>query len=94
MQSRSVKSKHCFLGCSNLNKLLLLFVVFSQVSASQNNGIYELPLTRHKLPTNLALIGRHLEDKERYSSKATLEHDVRNHGNYAYSTMLYIGSHH
>ena len=93
MQSRSVKSKHCLLG-SNFNKLLLLFEVFSLASATLNNGIYELPLTRHKLPTNLGSISRHLEDKERYSSKATLEHDVRNHGNYAYSTMLYIGSHH
>ena len=75
----SVKSK----------KHLIYFIVSISLAvvqrsqASQEDGIFELPLIRHLQ-----------EENEQYSSKATLAHDVRNHGNYAYSTQLYLGSHH
>lgn len=55
-----------------------------------SNLIHELELTRHQVPEKVRL--RRLQ--ERFSTKATLAHDVKNHANYAYSTQLYIGSHH
>ena len=58
----------------------------SEAANEVESGVIELPLHRTPLPR------RSLEEQSSLSSLSTIEHEVANHDNYAYSTTIYVGS--
>lgn len=61
----------------------------STASLALESGLIELNLDR--TPVNDLHHLRYLDESEP-STSAALGHDVKNHGNYFYSTTLYVGS--